>query len=85
MDEIHEASTLIQSAAHEDANIIWGVVIDEAMEDRISITVVATGGQEYQPKEFLYGQRHRVMTQLELGQFLHDVEHVNLCLVFLTQ
>jgi cell division protein FtsZ len=43
MDEIHEASTLIQSAAHEDANIIWGVVIDEAMEDRIAITVVATG------------------------------------------
>lgn len=43
MDEIHEASTLIQSAAHEDANIIWGVVIDEDMEDRISITVVATG------------------------------------------
>jgi cell division protein FtsZ len=43
MDEIHEASTLIQSAAHEDANIIWGVVIDEAMADRIAITVVATG------------------------------------------
>jgi len=43
MDEIHEASTLIQSAAHEDANIIWGVVIDENMRDTISITVVATG------------------------------------------
>ncbi len=43
MDEIHEASTLIQSAAHDDANIIWGVVIDEAMQDKIAITVVATG------------------------------------------
>lgn len=43
MDEIHEASTLIQSAAHEDANIIWGVVIDETMEEQIAITVVATG------------------------------------------
>ncbi|HOO37233.1 MAG TPA: cell division protein FtsZ [Deltaproteobacteria bacterium] len=43
MDEIHEASTLIQSAAHEEANIIWGVVIDENMQDEISITVVATG------------------------------------------
>ena len=43
MDEIHEASTLIQSAAHEEANIIWGVVIDENMHDEISITVVATG------------------------------------------
>jgi len=35
-------------------------------------TVVATGAHEYQPKEFLYGQHQRVMTQLELGQFLHD-------------
>ncbi len=43
MDEIHEASSLIQSAAHEDANIIWGVVIDETMGDVITITVVATG------------------------------------------
>ncbi|HOO46133.1 MAG TPA: cell division protein FtsZ [Deltaproteobacteria bacterium] len=43
MDEIHEASTLIQSAAHEDANIIWGVVIDENMTEEIAITVVATG------------------------------------------
>ena len=43
MDEIHEASTLIQSAAHEDANIIWGVVIDESMCEQMAITVVATG------------------------------------------
>ncbi len=43
MDEIHEASTLIQSAAHEDANIIWGVVIDENMHEQMAITVVATG------------------------------------------
>ncbi len=43
MDEIHEASTLIQSAAHDDANIIWGVVIDEAMHEEMAITVVATG------------------------------------------
>ncbi|MFY9397801.1 MAG: cell division protein FtsZ [Desulfomonilia bacterium] len=43
MDEIHEASSLIQSAAHEDANIIWGVVIDENMHEQMAITVVATG------------------------------------------
>jgi cell division protein FtsZ len=43
MSEIHEASSLIQSAAHEDANIIWGVVIDETMDDKMAITVVATG------------------------------------------
>jgi cell division protein FtsZ len=43
MSEIHEASSLIQAAAHDDANIIWGVVIDENMQDQVAITVVATG------------------------------------------
>ena len=36
------------------------------------VTVVATGAHEYVPKEFLYGQHHRVMTQMELGHFLDD-------------
>ena len=41
--EIHEASSLIQAEAHEDANIIFGTVVDEAMGDEIRITVIATG------------------------------------------
>jgi cell division protein FtsZ len=41
--EVNEASTLIQEAAHEDANIIFGSVIDENMKDDIKITVIATG------------------------------------------
>ena len=41
--EINEASTLIQEAAHEQANIIFGAVIDESMRDEIKITVIATG------------------------------------------
>ncbi len=41
--EINEASSLIQSEAHEDANIIFGTVVDENMEDEIRITVIATG------------------------------------------
>jgi cell division protein FtsZ len=41
--EVSEASTIIQEAAHEDANIIWGAVVDPAMEGRIKITVIATG------------------------------------------
>jgi cell division protein FtsZ len=41
--EIHEASSLIQSEAHEDANIIFGTVVDETMADEIRITVIATG------------------------------------------
>lgn len=42
--EVNEASTLVQEAAHEEANIIFGAVIDESMEDdEVRVTVIATG------------------------------------------
>jgi len=41
--EINEATSIIHSAAHEDANIIFGAVIDNEMEGQIKITVIATG------------------------------------------
>jgi cell division protein FtsZ len=42
--EVNEASTLIQEAAHEDANIIFGAVIDEQMTNgEMRVTVIATG------------------------------------------
>jgi cell division protein FtsZ len=40
--EINEASSLIQAEAHEEANIIFGTVVDETMDDEIRITVIAT-------------------------------------------
>src|SRR5690606_38446015 len=43
MREVSEAATLIQEQAHEDANIIFGATIDEAMGDAIKVTVIATG------------------------------------------
>ncbi len=43
LHEISEASSIIQEAAHPDANIIFGAVIDENLEDEIRITVIATG------------------------------------------
>jgi len=43
LTEINEATTLVQKEAHEDANIIWGMVIDEAMKDEMRVTVIATG------------------------------------------
>lgn len=43
LHEVNEASTLIQEAAHEDANIIFGSVIDPNMGDEVRITVIATG------------------------------------------
>jgi cell division protein FtsZ len=43
LHEISEASTLIQEAVHEDANIIFGSVVDEEMGDTLRVTVIATG------------------------------------------
>jgi len=43
LSEINEATTLIQKEAHEEANIIWGMVIDETMSEEIRVTVIATG------------------------------------------
>src|SRR5579875_498893 len=50
LSEVNEASTLIQSAAHEDANIIFGAVQDESMGDDVKITVIATGFREEMPQ-----------------------------------
>ncbi len=41
--EVKEAASLIQEQAHEDANIIFGAMIDESMGDAIKVTVIATG------------------------------------------
>lgn len=41
--EVNEASSIIREAADEDANIIFGAVIDETMRDEMKITVIATG------------------------------------------
>ncbi len=47
--EVNEASTLITEAAHEDAEVIFGAVIDETMGDAVRVTVIATGfGDENQ-------------------------------------
>ncbi|MBI2345850.1 MAG: cell division protein FtsZ [Deltaproteobacteria bacterium] len=43
LHEVHEASKLIQEEAHEDANIIFGAVIDESLTDELRVTVIATG------------------------------------------
>lgn len=44
--EVEEAARVVQEAAHEDANIIFGAVIDERIQDELRITVIATGFAE---------------------------------------
>ncbi len=43
MDEYDAVSRIIHEKVHEDANIIIGLVVDEAMEDRLKVTAIATG------------------------------------------
>lgn len=58
--EVHDACTIIQEAAHEDANVIFGAVIDENMGGAIRVTVIATGfsSEEYDD----YGTPDRAAT-----------------------
>jgi len=48
--EVNEASQIIFEAADKEANIIFGTVIDDAMEDRVKVTVIATGFGSMMPK-----------------------------------
>src|SRR3989338_6555233 len=43
LHEVNDAIELITKAAHPDANIIFGYVVDEKLEDEVTITVIATG------------------------------------------
>lgn len=51
LHEVEEAASLIQEAAHEDCNIIFGAVIEENMGDALRITVIATGFDQHAPAE----------------------------------
>jgi cell division protein FtsZ len=56
LSEVNEASSLIQNAAHEEANIIFGAVLDESMGDDVKITVIATGFRQEAAE-----RRHRML------------------------
>ena len=61
LHEVHEASSIIQKAAAENANIIFGAVQDEAMKDAVKITVIAAGFKEANKKNT--SQRPQFMPQ----------------------
>jgi cell division protein FtsZ len=45
--EVNEAAKTVQEAAHPDANIIFGAMLDEKLSDEVWITVVATGYDQH--------------------------------------
>ncbi len=79
LHEVNEASLIIQQAAHENANIIFGAVLDESLKDQVKITVIAAGFKEastrrlghqkttYLPKEWK-GARERTVEPVSVVQ-----------------
>jgi cell division protein FtsZ len=51
IEEVNEASSIIHDAAHEDANIFFGVVFDDDIGDEMRITVIATGIEDESAKK----------------------------------
>ncbi len=50
LDDVEAAATLVQNAAHPEANIIFGASFDESLEDEIVVTVIATGFEDKRPE-----------------------------------
>ncbi|MES2391254.1 MAG: cell division protein FtsZ [Acidobacteriota bacterium] len=70
LNEVNEASTIIQNAAHEDANIIFGAVLDERMGEEVKITVIATGFRAEMP-----ARRERMLSAATLPT-VHEEETI---------
>jgi cell division protein FtsZ len=91
LQEVHEASSIIQKAAHENANIIFGAVMDDAMKESVKITVIAAGFREiaarksqsrpsYLPKTWRAGREQQVEEepqQQTLIQQPNILQHTN--------
>ena len=73
LSEVNEASTIIQNAAHEDANIIFGAVQDETMGDDVKITVIATGFKHQEMPQ----RRERMLAEATLPTMRYDVPGLN--------
>src|SRR5215469_9433321 len=69
LSEVNEASTIIQNAAHEDANIIFGAVQDESMGDEVKITMIATGFKHQEMPQ----RRERMLAESVLPTVRYDV------------
>jgi cell division protein FtsZ len=69
LSEVNEASSIIQNAAHEDANIIFGAVRDETMGDEVKLTVIATGFKHQEMPQ----RRERMLAESTLPTMRYDV------------
>jgi cell division protein FtsZ len=55
--EVYEAASIVRETAHPDANVIFGAVIDEAMTNKMRVTVVATGFDRHERRQHFVERR----------------------------
>jgi cell division protein FtsZ len=72
LNEVNAASQLIHAAAHEDANIIFGAVLDERMGEEVKITVIATGFRQESP-----ARRERMLAGTTLPTLQHEPPRIS--------
>ena len=70
--EVTDAASIVAEACDDDANIIFGAVIDEAMKDQVRVTVIATGFRSGSPRSPMDDFDIRTFTpdSLEIPKFL---------------
>ncbi|HVT20156.1 MAG TPA: cell division protein FtsZ [Mycobacteriales bacterium] len=88
--EIHEAAQLVAEAAHPEANIIFGAVIDDALGDEVRVTVIAAGFDGGMPRARTYEPRRaqvseRAPAPAPVVEFEDDEEDDGLLLAELTE
>ncbi|MGB9340781.1 MAG: hypothetical protein WCB63_16155, partial [Polyangiales bacterium] len=66
--EINEAAGLVQQAAHEDSEIIFGVVTDSSLSDTVKVTVIATGFEKTSASPIPLGLRQSVSSNQTAAQ-----------------
>ncbi|MBI4524074.1 MAG: cell division protein FtsZ [Deltaproteobacteria bacterium] len=81
LHEVNEAAMMIQEEAHEDANIIFGAVIDDRIKDEIRITVIATGFGEKEERKAAAAAApanvqpaHKAKKVVHLGTIVDDLD-----------
>ncbi len=70
--EVNEAAEIIRNASSSDANIIFGAVIDEKMEDKIKVTIIATGFEDKAARKA--AKKEKYEDKLNIGKKLDDFE-----------
>ena len=68
MSEVSKATSIIHEAAHEEANIIFGAVVDPSMEDQVKMTVIATG---FDGEDGVHTRHRAAETPVDLQSYEH--------------